>query len=241
MPNANFSPQVARILKNMRPQILTLDDFETNANIPNVETCILEYRVPQGQVLWVKSNTLFDFRLASYEKFTLEEDSGGTRTSYQAELTGDIVDEPSYPMDGGDAVAYWNGTLTTVTGIDYTTNKVTCTVTDDAGDLEIYYMAGDGYLRFYAEPPTGVQVVKKMFYNASFKVQYSYSHVDENAIARFTKDIFLPQKWLFRIYANTPNNLSFDAEATNNFIRIPVFFIDMKVLDQATLIKLTQV
>jgi len=207
--------------------VLEFSDFTQTANIANNESVILEYRVPQGKVLILPLGGIFDLRIVTHESFTLTASTG--RTSYTAQLSGDIVDQPSYPMDGGDAVAYWNGTRTTITAIDYTANTVTCTVDANAGTLDIYYIFGDGYLRAYAEPPLGYTVAKRLLFNEGMKMLNTRDHLDTSMVPRYPKTFYLPEKYLFRIYLNSPRVVSWDANAINAVARFNCLFLDMSI------------
>jgi len=207
--------------------VLELSDFTKTQNIANNESVILEYRVPQGKVLILPLGGIFDLRIVTKESFSLTASSG--RSSYTAQLSGDIVDQPSYPMDGGDAVAYWKGTRTTISAIDYNTNQVTCAVDATAGTLDIYYIFGDGYLRAYAEPPLGYTVAKRLLFNESMKMLNTRDHLDTDKVPRYPNTFYLPEKYLFRIYLNSPRVVSWDANAINAVARFNCLFLDMSI------------
>jgi hypothetical protein len=132
-------------------------------------------------------------------------------------------------MDGGDAVAYWKGSRTAITTINYNANTVTCTVDATSGTLDIYYIFGDGYLRAYAEPPLGYTVAKRLLFNESMKMLNTRDHLDTDKVPRYPNTFYLPEKYLFRIYINSPRVVSWDAKAINAVARFNCLFLDMSI------------
>lgn len=170
------------------------------ANTPNVRTPVASYRVPRGLAEIFDTDHPVEIYLPTKERFHL--DAEGGRTQYVATLAHTPADN-TLPQNRR-VIAVWNGTATAVLAINVATKAVTCTVTADAGDLDIFYLPAAGKVEVVAEAPAGSWQANKVLYANDLDILHAINQYSEGSVPVFQATGILPQDYRLVVYVTAP-------------------------------------